>query len=212
MQHPLYDIFNESFKSKRCPTIWKEFWVSSIPKCIPCISVDELRPIALTSIISKLQESYVVNWLNEDIAGKITDAQYGGQSGSFPVFALIYLVHKWHMALDTPGFVIRITFLDFRKAYDLIDHNILLDNCCKIGIRPALVTWLALYLSDRIQVTKFVSELPDRLAVHGGAPQGSRIGPVAFIVHIYGLPLVLKQPETYYGDVCLKLAKILIMM
>ena len=45
--------------------------------------------------------------------------------------------------------IIRIMFLDFRKAYDRIDHNIMLENCCKIGIRPALVTWLASYLSGR---------------------------------------------------------------
>jgi hypothetical protein len=86
------------------------------------------------------------------------DAQYSGQSGSSAVLALIYLVHKWHTVLDTPGFVIRILFLDFHKAYDLIDHNILLENCCKIGIRPALVTWLASYLSGRTQITKFGNE------------------------------------------------------
>ena len=192
---PLTDIFNESFKSKRFPTIWKDFWFSSIPKCVPCTSVDELRPIALTSAISKLQESYVVNWLNEDINGKITEAQYGGQSGSSAGLALIYLVHKWHMALDTPGFVIRIMFLDFRKAYDLIDHNILLENCCKIGIRPALVTWLASYLSGRTQITKFGTQVSDRVAVNGGVPQGSRLGPVAFIVHINSLPSALKKPD-----------------
>jgi hypothetical protein len=64
-----------------------------------------------------------------------------------------------------------------------------------------LFTWLASYLSERIQVTKFGSELSDGLAVHGGVPEGNRIGPVAFIVHINCLPLVLKQPEINHGDV-----------
>ncbi len=59
------------------------------PKCVPCTSVDELRPIALTSVISKLQESYVVNWLSEDINSKITETQYGGQSGSSAGLALL---------------------------------------------------------------------------------------------------------------------------
>ena len=141
---PLADIFNESFNSKCFPAIWKDFVVSPIPKAIPCSGVDELRPIALTSVLSKLQESYVVSWLKEDIHGKIAEVQYGGRSGSSAILALINLVHKWHVAFDTPGSVItRIMFLDFRKAYDLIDHNIMLENCCKIGIRPALTTWLA---------------------------------------------------------------------
>jgi hypothetical protein len=87
-------------------------------------------------------------------------------SRSSAVLALIYIDYNCNMALDAPGFVIRITFLDFRKAYDLIDHNILVDNFCKISIRPALVTWLASYLSDRNQVTKFGSELSDRYRLH----------------------------------------------
>ena len=128
------------------------------------------------------------------------DAQYGGQSGSSAVLALIYLVHKWHIVLDTPGFVIRILFLDFRKAYDLIDHNILLEYCCKIGIRSALVTWLASYLSGRTQITKFGNEVSDRVAVNGGVPQGSRLGPVAFIVHINGLPSALAKRERIFDN------------
>ena len=83
----------------------KDFVVSPIPKVIPCSGVNELRPIALTSVLSKLQESYVVSWLKEDIHGKITEAQYGGRSGSWAILALINLVHKWHVALDTPGSV-----------------------------------------------------------------------------------------------------------
>ena len=72
---PLVDIFNESFRSRTFPKIWKNFSISAIPKVTPCLTVDELRPISLTSVISKLQESYVVNWMNEDIEGKITEAQ-----------------------------------------------------------------------------------------------------------------------------------------
>ena len=54
--------------------------------------------------------------------------------------------------MDTPDKVIRIIFLDFRKAFDLIDHNVLLENCCKIGVRPALIGWLSSYLYNRSQV------------------------------------------------------------
>ena len=54
---PLVGIFNESFRSRTFPKIWKNFSVSAIPKVIPCLTVDELRPISLTSVTSKLQES-----------------------------------------------------------------------------------------------------------------------------------------------------------
>ena len=84
--------------------------------------------------------------------------------------------------------VIKIVFLDFRKAFDLIDHNVLLENCNNIGIRPAVLSWLASYLSGRSQVTRYGNEISNRAVVGGGVPQGSRIGSVAFIVHINGCP------------------------
>ncbi|CAB4021143.1 Hypothetical predicted protein [Paramuricea clavata] len=77
----------------------------------------EYFAIPLTNIFNK---SFKVTPHDE-----IMDAQYGGQSGSSAVLVLIYLVHKWHMVLDTPGFVIRILFLDFRKVYDPIDGKLL---------------------------------------------------------------------------------------
>jgi hypothetical protein len=54
--------------------------------------------------------------------------------------------------------VIRIVVLDFWKAFDLIDHNKLLENMCNIGVRPALVKWFATFLKERSHFTKFVDE------------------------------------------------------
>ena len=181
------------FQCSSVTKICQEHWNHGILLylAILCSGVDELRPIALTSVLSKLQESYVVSGLKEDIHGKLRRRSMVGGQGRRQ-FLLLYLVHKqwrsqpdnlvplckfdiiiviiqffrnwlfsqsiitkiciaglnrragyatvhkWHVALDTPGSVIRIMFLDFRKAYDLIDHNIMLENCCKIGIRPAL--------------------------------------------------------------------------
>ena len=56
--------------------------------------------------------------------------------------------------MENHGNVVRIIFLDFRKAFDLIDHNKLLQNFEKLGVRPALLAWLGSYLQGRSQVTK----------------------------------------------------------
>ena len=96
--------------------------------------------------------------------------------------------------MDNPNKVIRIVFLDFRKAFDLIDHNVLLDqNGNNIGIRPAVLSWPASYLSGRSQITRYGNEMCDRAVVVGGVPHVSRIGPVAFIVHINGCPWQSKE-------------------
>ena len=79
------------------------------------------RPIALTSVLSKIQESFAVKWINENIQGKISDSQYGGVHGSSTVLALLNLIHKWYKAMDIPQRVIRVSFLEFRQAFDPID-------------------------------------------------------------------------------------------
>jgi hypothetical protein len=62
---PLTEIFNDSFRGKYFPKIWKEYKLKGIPKSTPCSTVDNLRPIALTSVLSKIQESFVVDQLDE---------------------------------------------------------------------------------------------------------------------------------------------------
>ena len=189
---PLANIFNASFEQKVFPELWKEFYLVPLPKVEPCTDLDEIRPIALTSTISKIQESYVVDWMYEDIEPAICKEQYGGVTRSSAVFALVQVVHKWSKALELPQRVIRIVFLDFRKAFDLIDHNVLLDNCCKMGVRPGLISWLGSYLSRRMQVTRFGNELSTSYMINGGVPQGSRIGPLAFVLYIkYTLAFVV---------------------
>ena len=71
---PLTEIFNDSFGGNYFPKIWKQYKLKAIPKNIPCSTVDNLRPIALTSFLSKVQESFVVN---EDMHDKISESQFG---------------------------------------------------------------------------------------------------------------------------------------
>ena len=125
---PLTEIFDESLQSKIFPKAWKKYKVLGIPKSVPCTLVEDLRPIALSSVVAKAQESFAVWWIYDDIVGKISDSQYGGLPRSSTINALVNLIHKWHKSMDEMQRVIRIVFLDFRKAFDLIDHNKLLEN------------------------------------------------------------------------------------
>ena len=175
---PLADIFNESFKMQAFPF---------------CNSVEDMRPIALTSVLGKLQEHFAVKWLYEDINGKISNSQYGGLPKSSTVLALLRLLHNWHEAMNVTQRVIRIVFLDFRKAFDLIDHNKLLENMCNIGVRPALIKWFATFLKDRSHFTRVGKEESCFQNINGGVAQGSRVGPVAFIVHINKLTQAIKE-------------------
>ena len=90
--------------------------------------------------------------------------------------------------MHTPGKVIRIVFLDFRKAFDHVDHNKLLETFTSIGVWPAFVGWFASYLHGRSQFTSFQGEQSDLRKSRGGVLQGSKFDPIAFILKIKHLP------------------------
>ena len=95
--------------------------------------------------------------------------------------------------MDEMQRVIRIVFLDFRKAFDLIDHNKLLENIKEMVVRSVLIRWLASYLNERSHFTQFGKEASDFVNVTGGVPQSSKLGPIAFVIKINMLPSVIEQ-------------------
>ena len=68
--------------------------------------------------------------------------------------------------------IVRVTFLDFQKAFDLIDHNRLLQTFNDIGVRPGLIGWFASYFQGRSQMTTFHGVKYERMEINGGIPQG----------------------------------------
>ena len=160
-----------------------------------CNRVEELRPISLTSVLSKVQESYAVEWTLENVQEEISVSQFGGLSGSSAVLALVYLVHNWYKNMDSMGKVVRVSLLDFRRAYDLINHNKLLENFMNIGVRPSLIRWFATYLQGRRQMCTFKNQKSVCKSIKGGIPQGSELGPLAFIIKINQLANVVETPN-----------------
>ena len=107
---------------------WRKCRIIGVPKIIRCNGVEDIRPIPLTSVLGKSQESFAVKWFYDDINDKTSNFQHGGMSKSSPVLPLVWLLHNWYEGMDETQRVIRIVFLDLRKAVDLIDHNKLLEK------------------------------------------------------------------------------------
>ena len=123
------------------PESWKQSFISPIPKTRPVQSENDLRPISLTPTLSKIQEDLALDWLYEDIGKKIDLRQFGSIKGSSTSLCLADLLH-WLKSLDKPGHYLYTCFLDFSKAFDRIDHTILVQKLINLDVRPALISWI----------------------------------------------------------------------
>ena len=102
-----------------------------------------------------------------------------------------YFPKMWKQAMDTPNRIIRIVFLDFKKAFDLIDHNVLLKDMKFVCVRMPLIKWFTTYLNERSHYTELGNDTSDLRVIGGGVPQGSKIGPIA--TKINSLPAVIRE-------------------
>ena len=102
-----------------------------------------------------------------------------------------------HMTCSLPNYM----HMDLMKAFDTVDHDILLKKMQKYGVSGNELAWFTSYLQDRRQLCK-VNGVSSRMEdIHCGVPQGSCLGPLLFIVYINDLPFCLESCQvTMYAD------------
>ena len=143
----------------------------------------DIRPISLTPNISKHLESFIGNIIFEHIKEKLDLNQYGALIGLSTTQALVDLLYHLHEYIHN-GNSDRICFIDYTKAFDLIDHNILIIKFERLGPDRWIINWLRDYLSDREQRVKLGSSVSTCLKINDAVPQGSWLGPLYFIVYM----------------------------
>ena len=102
-------------------------------------------------------------------------------------YCLPEILHNWLSHLDNPGNYIRTCFLDFCKAFDRIDHNIVISKLISLGVRRALIPWICSFLSGWMQSVKVNQSSSNWATVTAGLLQGTKLGPILFPVMIKDL-------------------------
>ena len=116
----------------------------------------------------------------------LCDNQFGFRKNHSTSLALIDLCEKISLALDRNEYAVGV-FLDLSKAFDTVDHNILLDKLEHYGIRGVALDWVRSYLSNRLQFVQFNGQCSSPQTICCGVPQGSILGPLFFLLYINDL-------------------------
>ena len=198
---PVCAIFNSSLREGTVPVLWKCANVRPVPKIRPPALIEkDLRPISLTPVLSKCLEKFMCTWIMDITTDQIDPQQYGSIKGTSTVHALVELVHKWKYAVETPGTVVRILLVDFSKAFDRVDHHILMTKCASLGLPTFITKWLTSFLCQRKQRVKIGSVKSEYTTVNAGVPQGTIFGLIGFLHHINDLQTVCEHIK--YVDDC----------
>ena len=150
---PVKTIINASFKQQRLPDIWKCADVTPLPKKQPVENLKkDLRPISLTPCLSKVAEDIVVRDFVKPAVMKVLDPnQYGAVPKSSTTIALLSMIHDWTIGTDGNGSTVRSILFDYRKAFDLIDHSILVNKLCNLELPASIINWIIDFLSNCFQ-------------------------------------------------------------
>ena len=160
---PLSMLYNLSFKMNQVPKLWKHANVTPIHKDGDRVPVDHYRGISLLTITGKCQkcqERLVYNAIYGQVTAFIHSSHHGFLRGRSCTTQLLLAHRDWSKALDNSGQV-DVVFIDFAKAFDLVNHSILLTKLYKYGVRGSLLEWCRDYLTDRQQRVVVKGEVSD---------------------------------------------------
>ena len=182
---PLTYIINLSFKTGIFPDMLKIAQIVPIYKAKEKYLPGNYRPISLLNCFGKITEKLVhkrlYTYLNKYKILYIH--QYGFRTNHSTILALIELIDNIKDQMNSNKYAAGL-YVDLKKAFDTVDHSILLAKLDNYGIRGVVLKWFRSYLSDRSQYTLTNNTQSDTLYIRCGVPQGSVLGPLLFLIYI----------------------------
>ena len=175
---PLADIYNTISITSTWPLVWKQEFVTPIPKKPLPETVNDLRNISCTALFSKVYESFVLGWLMEQVG--MRSNQMGGMKGAGTEHYLVELFQLILEALEDPRAASVITSIDYSKAFNRLDFLHCLEALASKGASSELIAIVGSFLTSRTMAVKVGQATSKPRVVLGGVPQGSILGVFLF--------------------------------
>ena len=199
---PITHIFNLTITSGEIPSIWKYAQVTPLFKGGDPSILDNYRPISKLCSLAKVLEALVNEQLRTfmDTYNILQSQQSGFRPSHSTVTASSLVVNNIVNCLDTRLHCAAL-FVDLSKAFDTVDHNILLNKLSSIGLDKHSVRWFSNYLSGRKHSVVVDNMRSSSLSVNKGVPQGSISGPTLFTLYINNIFFPTEHCNVhYYAD------------
>ena len=175
---PLCHIYNTISATSTWPLLWKQEFVTPIPKKTLPSSLNDLRNISCTALFSKVYESFVLGWLTEQVGMRAN--QMGGTKGAGTEHYLVELYQLILEALEDPRAASIITSIDYSKAFNRLDFLRCLEALAAKGTSTELISIVGSFLTSRTMAVKVGQATSKPRVVLGGVPQGSILGVFLF--------------------------------
>ncbi len=198
----LTHVLNVSISTGQLATEWKTAKVTPIFKEGDKTDRNNYRPISILPIVTKILERAIHNQLYLFLCNHnlLANCQSGFRKFHSTMTTLIHVTDYLQENADR-GNGTGMLFLDLKKAFDTVDHDLLIEKLRKYGVAPSSLAWFRNYVKDRKQIVELGDTRSDWENIKTGVPQGSILGPLLFIIYINDLPKAVKRCQvTLYAD------------
>ena len=195
-------LINTSFAQGTFPSQWKMATIIPLPKDGDTSLPNNFRPISLLPIPGKIIERIMYNRLIKhlDLNHILVDNQGGFRKNNSTINSVSKFIHEIYTSINDKEITLS-TFIDFSKAFDTVNHEILLQKLHLMGIKNVNFDWLSSYLTNRFQKTCVNNTSSPSANIVCGVPQGSILGPLLFLVYVNDLPTSVNYCSIYlYAD------------